>query len=206
MANAKEPMLLLDLTGSMNYGVTRLNPTPRHTVLHDAVKIFVQKLSEADTAGEDEEGGGGVRTIGFAHTPRNPQGYVDLEDLNPNNFESHWSQLRFNGSTHIRPGFEQILTVYNGEFGQEDPPPDIALVIATDGVLEDQGWFEDKLGHLPANMSVEIVVVGDGDDNTGVVHEYQSIAARSGDKVHVTSAVGTVDANQLAGHLLQAVS
>ncbi len=62
----KEPMLLLDTTGSMNYHTSATDPTPRKDTIREAISIIVDKLAAEDSQASKEEEGGGIRTITFA--------------------------------------------------------------------------------------------------------------------------------------------
>src|SRR5207245_4196390 len=62
----KEPMLLLDTTGSMNYGSAANDPTPRKDVIREAISLIVERLAAADSQAAEEEEGGGLRTVTFA--------------------------------------------------------------------------------------------------------------------------------------------
>lgn len=44
----KEPMLLLDITGSMNYSASANDPTPRKDVIREAIGMIVERLGAAD--------------------------------------------------------------------------------------------------------------------------------------------------------------
>ena len=48
----KEPMLLLDTTGSMNYRTSATDPTPRRDTIREAISIIVSRLAAADSQAE----------------------------------------------------------------------------------------------------------------------------------------------------------
>ena len=85
----KEPMLLLDTTGSMNYPAEEGGQVKRREVIQEAIKIIVAELAQEDTQAAHEEEGGGLRTVTFAGGDA-----YDVEDLNPNNLHDKWSQIR----------------------------------------------------------------------------------------------------------------
>lgn len=95
----KEPMLLLDVTGSMNYAASESSSTARKTVIQEAISIVVEKLAQEDSEASHEESGGGLRTITFANGQAK-----DLEDLNPNNLRTKWERINWDGGTLIMPG------------------------------------------------------------------------------------------------------
>src|SRR5258706_12132134 len=90
----KEPMLLLDTTGSMNYSSSANDPTPRKDVIREAISLIVERLAAADSqaAEEQEEEGGGLRTITFADGQAH-----DIGDLNPGNLRDKWSRIHLRG-------------------------------------------------------------------------------------------------------------
>src|SRR5579883_1176385 len=126
----KEPMLLLDTTGSMNYGTSENDPTPRKDTIREAISIIVARLAAADSQAAHEEEGGGLRTVTFADGQAH-----DIGDLNPDNLAAKWSRIRWAGGTRIMPGWNSLIDCYQDEFGQEPPserPMLLALAI-TDG-------------------------------------------------------------------------
>ncbi len=85
----KEPMLLLDTTGSMNFATSEHDKTPRKNTIREAISLIVDRLAAADSQAAEEEEGGGLRTItvadGRAH---------DLGDLNPDNLIQKWNMIK----------------------------------------------------------------------------------------------------------------
>src|SRR6266851_2486639 len=96
----KEPMLLLDTTGSMNYPSAINDQTPRKSVIREAISLIVEELAKEDSQAADEEEGGGLRTITFADGQAH-----DIGDLNPDNLQEKWSHIHWAGGTRIMPGF-----------------------------------------------------------------------------------------------------
>src|SRR6476659_718553 len=94
----KEPMLLLDTTGSMNYGSADNDPTPRKDVIREAISIIVERLGAEDSQAAEEEEGGGLRTVTFADGQAR-----DIGDLNPDNLQEKWNHIRWAGGTRIMP-------------------------------------------------------------------------------------------------------
>src|SRR5258708_38667171 len=76
----KEPMLLLDTTGSMNFGTAENDSTPRRDTIREAISIIVTRLAAADSQAGEEAEGGGVRHAARA----DGQGDGNV-DLHPNN-------------------------------------------------------------------------------------------------------------------------
>ena len=109
----KEPMLLLDRTGSMNWPTSADNNTPRKDTIHEAIGAIVAALAAHDSqagheeAGQDDEGGG-LRTVTFAGKTA-----TDIGDLNPGNLRQKWNQIHFAGTTWICPGWQELKAVYH---------------------------------------------------------------------------------------------
>nr|HET6900895.1 vWA domain-containing protein [Ktedonobacteraceae bacterium] len=172
----KEPMLLLDTTGSMNYRTAENDATPRRETIHEAISIIVARLAAADSQAAKEEGGGGLRTITFADGRAN-----DIGDLNPNNLQQKWSQIRWAGGTRIMPGFNLLLKAYTDEFGSEPPaerPLLLALVI-TDGEADDTATFRDMIARSAGSMYVALAIIGYGAEHDRALQAYQQVEAQN---------------------------
>jgi len=173
----KEPMLLLDTTGSMNYSVSEKDDTPRKTVIHEAISIIVGVLSKQDSQAGKEQTGGGLRTVTFAGGDA-----VDIDDLNPTNLRQKWSAIRWRGGTCIMPGWTKLMEIYKEEFGSRpvaDQPVMMALVI-TDGEAEDRDEFEKAIMQAArGNVYVTLAVVGYGEEHDAAVAGYQAMASRN---------------------------
>lgn len=88
----KEPMLLLDTTGSMNFGTSQDDPTPRKETLREAISLIVQVLETHDSQAVHEEEGGGLRTVTFSGGKAE-----DIEDINSRNLRQKWSEIKWRG-------------------------------------------------------------------------------------------------------------
>src|SRR5260221_11300882 len=110
------PMLLLDTSGSMNFGTSENDSTPRRDTIREAISIIVTRLAAADSQAGKEAEGGGLRTVTFADGQAH-----DIGDLNPNNLQQKWSRIHWGGGTPLRPGLKTLLKTYTAEFGQEPP-------------------------------------------------------------------------------------
>ncbi len=172
----KEPMLLLDTTGSMNWPTSETDSTPRKNTIREAISIIVARLASSDSQAAKEEGGGGLRTITFA----DGQAY-DIEDLNPNNLQDKWNRIRWGGGTRIMPGFNLLLKTYADEFGSEPPaerPLLLALVI-TDGEADDTDAFRNTVARAAGNMYVVLAIIGYGPEHDRALQAYQQIEAQN---------------------------
>jgi uncharacterized protein YegL len=197
----KEPMLLLDTTGSMNYPTEAGGQTKRRETIQEAIKIVVAELAKEDSQAEHEEGGGGLRTVTFAGGDA-----YDIEDLNPDNLHAKWSQIRWGGGTYIMPGLEKLLEVYRDEFGSrpaEQRPTLLALVI-TDGEAEDTNEFAQAISRVGGSMYVALAIIGFGDEHDRALRAYQQIEARN-KHVKVFSFGSETDPSTIAGALLRMI-
>jgi hypothetical protein len=197
----KEPMLLLDTTGSMNYGSAANDPTPRKDVIREAIAIIVEKLAAADSQSGHEEEGGGLRTITFAGGQAQ-----DIGDLNPANLRDKWKHINWGGGTRIMPGFNLLLKTYTDEFGNRplaDRPLLLALVI-TDGEADDTEAFRDTVTRAAGSMYVALAIIGHGAEHDTALRAYQQVEAQNA-HVRVLPFAGETDPDVIARALLRMI-
>lgn len=197
----KEPMLLLDTTGSMNYGSAVNDPTPRKDVIREAISIIVERLGAEDSQAEEEEEGGGLRTVTFADGQAH-----DIGDLNPDNLQEKWSHIRWAGGTRIMPGFNTLLKTYSDEFGSEpleERPLLLALVI-TDGEADDTEAFKNTVARAAGSMYVALAIIGYGAEHDRALRAYQQVEAQNA-HVKVLPFAGETDPEVIAGALLRMI-
>lgn len=197
----KEPMLLLDITGSMNYPTSEHEKTPRKSTIREAISLIVAKLAAQDSQAAGEEEGGGLRTITFADGRAH-----DLGDLNPNNLAQKWNTIEWGGGTRIMPGFNLLLKTYTDEFGNEpvaDRPLLLALVI-TDGEAEDTEAFKTTIAKAAGSLYTVLAIIGYGAEHDKALHAYQQVEANNG-HVKVLSFGGETDPETIAGALLRMI-
>lgn len=197
----KEPMLLLDTTGSMAWPSSATDTTPRRNVVREAIGIIVDRLAAADSQAEHEEDEGGLRTITFANGTA-----VDIGDLNPGNLHAIWDRIHWGGGTLIVPGLNKLLQVFTGEFGskpQADRPLLMALVI-TDGEAEDTQTFCDLVARAAGSMYIALAIVGFGTEHDRAVQAYKQVQSQNS-HVKVLSFAGETDPNVIATALLSMV-
>ena len=193
----KEPMLLLDTTGSMNYRTSATDETPRKDTIREAISIIVGRLAAEDSQAGHEEGGGGLRTITFADGRAS-----DIGDLNPNNLQQVWSRIRWAGGTRIMPGFNLLLKTYTDEFGsmpQDERPLLLALVI-TDGEADDTAVFRDMVARSAGSMYTVLAIIGYGPEHDRAVQAYQQVEAQNA-HVKVMPFAGETDPEVIANAL-----
>lgn len=194
----KEPMLLLDTTGSMNYRTSATEETPRRDTIREAISIIVSELAAADSQAAKEEEGGGLRTITFADGQAH-----DIGDLNPNNLRDKWNHIRWGGGTRIMPGFNLLLKTYTDEFGsvpQEERPLLLALVI-TDGEADDTDAFRNVVARAAGSMYVVLAIIGYGPEHDRALQAYQQVQAQNA-HVKVMPFAGETDPEVIARALL----
>lgn len=197
----KEPMLLLDTTGSMNYGSAANDPTPRKDVIREAISIIVERLGAADSQAAEEEEGGGLRTVTFADGQAH-----DIGDLNPDNLREKWSHIRWAGGTRIMPGFNMLLKTYSDEFGSEpleERPMLLALVI-TDGEADDTEAFKNTVARAAGSMYVVLAIIGYGAEHDRALRAYQQVEAQNA-HVKVLPFAGETDPEVIAGALFRMI-
>jgi hypothetical protein len=197
----KEPMLLLDTTGSMNYASSAHDPTPRKNTIREAISIIVERLAAVDSQAEDEEEGGGLRAITFADGQAH-----DLGDLNPDNLQQKWSQIYWGGGTRIMPGFNLLLKTYTDEFGkrpQAERPLLLALVI-TDGEADDTEAFRNTVARSAGSMYVALAIIGYGAEHDRALRAYQQVEAQNA-HVKVLPFASETDPEVIASALLRLI-
>lgn len=202
MEQEKEPMLLLDTTGSMNYATAENEPTPRRDTIREAISVIVGELAKEDSQSAKEEGGGGLRTVTFAGGTAH-----DLEDLNPSNLQQKWGNIRWGGGTEIMPGLRKLIAVYNDEFGSRpaDDRPLLMAVIITDGEAEDTADFANAVAQAKGGVYFVLGIIGYGAEHDAALSRYQSVAQQN-PHVKVISFNSQTDPQVIAKTLLQEIA
>lgn len=172
----KEPMLLLDVTGSMNYGTSERDPTPRRETIKEAIGIIVATLAKEDAQAGHEEEGGGLRTVVFAGGQAS-----DIGDLNPTNLEEKWRAIRWAGGTRIIPGWNKLIETYSEEFGQTAPAerPLLMALVITDGEADDSDAFGKAIQKASGGVYVALAILGYGPEHDAALRSYQQIEAQN---------------------------
>ena len=196
----KEPMLLLDTTGSMNKGTSVTDETPRCETIREAISLLVSKLAAEDSQAEHEEDGGGLRTITFADNKAH-----DMEDLNPQNLREKWNNIEWSGGTYIMPGWNLLQSVYYKEFGklpEKERPLLLALVI-TDGEAMDIDAFSAAL-ERDSKSYVVIAILGYGAEHDDALRSFNNVAQRNY-RVKVITLQAETDPESIARTLLRMI-
>jgi hypothetical protein len=197
----KEPMLLLDTTGSMNYGTSQDESTPRKDTIKEAIGIIVAELAEEDSQAAKEEAGGGLRTVTFAGGTA-----FDIGDLNPNNLEQKWANIKWAGGTRIMPGLNKLVEVYNEEFGSEPPAerPLLMALVITDGEADDTDQFAHAVAQAAGGVYFALAIIGYGPDHDAALRQYKAIEDKNA-HVRVLPFAAETDPDVIARALLKMI-
>jgi hypothetical protein len=216
----KEPVLLLDLSTSMNWGAAdEYGPEwpdsgSRRAIVIDALYGLVRVLEREDSEAADEQADGsdergGLMTHGFG------SGYVEIGDLNCSNLERRLNEIKWGGKTYIMPAWKAALADYDEEFGDRDPDeqPTMLTVVVTDGEADDWMEFEAVLEKANAKRVFVVAIVGHGRKHDATLTAYQQAARKNAaqdkfGKIHVevVSFDAVTDPDEIALDLITLVS
>ena len=216
----KEPVLLLDLSTSMNWGAAdEYGPEwpdagSRRAIvieaLHGLVRVLEQEDSEAaaeQASGSDERGG--LMTHGFGNK------HVEIGDLNSSNLERRLNDIKWGGRTYIMPAWKAALADYDEEFGDKDPDeqPTMLTLMVTDGEADDWMDFEPVLEKASVKRVFVVAIVGHGRKHDATLAAYRQAARKNAaqDKfgkahVEVISFDSVTDPEEIALDLVTLVS
>jgi hypothetical protein len=201
----KEPMALIDTTGSMTWENEEGSGTARKDVLGEAMGIIVEKLGAEDSqaAAEQEAGedAGGLMTVTFA-----VDNVQKIGDLSPDNWREKWSKIQWGNQTEIMPGWNALNEVYLDEFGDTpalDRPKMMALII-TDGEARDTDAFAAEMTKVGKSAYIVICIMGYGEEHDRALAVYQKVA-EANDHVRVVSFGNSSDPNRIADAVISMV-
>jgi hypothetical protein len=183
----KEPVLLLDLSTSMDWSATDENNGPdwpdqgsRRAIVIGALHGLVRALEDEDSEAAAEQAGGsdergGLMTHGFAN------GHVEIGDLNSSNLERRLNDIQWGGRTYVMPAWKAALADYDEEFGDRDPDeqPVMEVVVVTDGEADDWMDFEPVLEKATAKRVFVVAIVGHGAKHDATLQAYQEGARKN---------------------------
>ena len=202
----KEPMLLLDTTGSMSYPVADGSKFERRQVIGEAIGRIVEVLGAEDSQAAKEqaagEDAGGLMTVTFAGGSA-----TCIDDLSADNWRQKFDAIQWGGGTLIMPGWEQLVETYMEEFGDVpklDRPHLLALVI-TDGEADDTDQFAQTLAQAKGGVYVCIAILGYGQEHDRALQVYKQIEAQN-DHVRVVTFGSETDPNVIADGLISMIS
>ena len=201
----KEPMALIDTTGSMTWENEQGSGMARKDVLGEAMGIIVEKLGAEDSqaAAEQEAGedAGGLMTVTFA-----VDNVQKIGDLSPDNWREKWAKIRWGNQTEIMPGWNALNEVYLDEFGDTpalDRPKMMALII-TDGEARDTDAFAAEMAKVGKSAYIVICIMGYGEEHDRALAVYQKVA-EANDHVRVVSFGNSSDPNRIADAVISMV-
>jgi hypothetical protein len=201
----KEPMALIDTTGSMTWDNEEGSGMARKDVLGEAMGIIVEKLAAQDSqAAAEEEAGedaGGLMTVTFA-----VDNVEKIGDLSPDNWREKWAKIRWGNQTEIMPGWNALNEVYLDEFGDTpalDRPKMMALII-TDGEAQDTDAFAAEMAKVGKSAYIVICIMGYGQEHDRALAVYQKVA-EANDHVRVVSFGNSSDPNRIADAVISMV-
>ena len=215
----KEPVLLLDLSTSMDWGAADENsgdypdPGSRRAIVIGALHGLVRALEAEDSEAAAEQAGGsdergGLMAHGFANE------HIEIGDLNTSNLERKLNSIQWGGRTYIMPAWRAALADYDEEFGDRDPDeqPVMEVLVLTDGEADDWMEFEPVLEKATAKRVFVVAIVGHGPKHDATVRAYQEGAAKNQaqDKfgkshVKVVSFESVIDPQEIAADLVTLV-
>jgi hypothetical protein len=182
----KEPVLLLDLSTSMDWeaatGAGEWNGTSggRRGIVIQALRGLVTALEGQDSEAAAEQAGGddergGLLAHGFA------AGHVEIGDLNSSNLERRLNSINWGGTTHIMPAWKAALAEFDEEFGDRAPDeqPVMLTLVLTDGEADDWHEFAPVLEKATAKRVFVVAIVGHGEAHDKTVRAYVEAAARN---------------------------
>jgi hypothetical protein len=182
----KEPVLLLDLSTSMDWSASDDNGPDwpdqgsRRAIVIGALSLLVRALETEDSEAAAEQAGGsdergGLMTHGFANE------HIEIGDLNSSNLERRLNSIPWGGRTYIMPAWKAALSDYDEEFGDRDPDeqPVMEVVVITDGEADDWMDFEAVLEKATAKRVFVVAIVGHGPKHDATLQAYQQAAAKN---------------------------
>lgn len=200
----KEPILLLDVTGSNGEPAAPGSSVRRVDVILEALPQIVAVLGAEDTQAAEEqaaagdEDAGGLMTVTFANNDAQVLG-----DLNPDNVTQKMRQINWGGTTYIMPGWNRVVENYLEEFG--DTPiterPHLLCLCITDGEALDSDEFAKVLDQAKGGIYICVAILGYGPAHDAALASYQKIA-QTNNHVRVVTFGATTDANEIAQGLL----
>lgn len=203
---AREPIALIDTSGSMDWPVADGSTIKRRDVVGEAMGILVTHLEGQDSQAEAEQSGGGhelggLLTYGFA------QDVTEIGDLNSQNWRNKWGGVRWGGTTSIMPAWEAAQAAYLEEFENVatiDRPALLTLVV-TDGEAADAAEFAKVLEGAKSGRVFCVAIVGYGPEHDSTLHAYKAIEAVNGKRVRVVTFGGQTDPKAIADALISLV-
>ena len=197
----KEVVCLLDTSGSMEWEAADGSPASRHSVVGEALPLFVKALEGEDSAAESEQAGGsdekgGLLIHGFSNV------HTELGDFNSSNFQRRWDAITWGGGTTIMPAWKAALGDFNSEFGDEMEPPVLLVLVVTDGEATDAVEFAGVLSTPNPDRYFAVAVVGHGKDHDKTLASYAAAQEANPKHVKVMAFDSVTNPQELASDLI----
>lgn len=195
----KEPIALIDTSGSMSYAVADGTNVSRWEVVGEAMGLLVKELEDEDSQAADEQAGGdddkgGLLTYGFAGS------VTEFGDLNSSNWRERWGKARVGGGTYIMPAWDKAQAEYLNEF--EDVPtidrPALLTLVITDGEAADADQFTKVLESAKAGRYFCVAIVGHGAEHDRTLRAYKEAEKANPKYVRVVTFGGETDPTVIA--------
>lgn len=200
---AKEVIVLLDTSGSMEWEAAEGSPVTRWSVVSEAMPLFVSALEGQDSEAAAEQAGGsdakgGLLIHGFSNL------HTELGDFNSSNFAGKWAAIQVGGGTAIMGAWRAAQQDYMDEFGDRDAMdrPALLTLVITDGEAADAAEFEKVLESAGTGRYFAVAIVGHGADHDKTLASYQGAATKNPKHVAVMSFDSVTDPKVLAGDLI----
>lgn len=188
-----EPVLLLDLSTSMNWSAEDENdangewpsPVSRRAIAIAALPLLVKALEDQDSQAAHEQAGGsdemgGLLTIGFASEA------VEIGDLNSSNLERRLNEIHWGGGTVIKRAWDLAREAFDEEFGDrpEADRPVHKVLVLTDGEAQDFHEFEQVILSASTKLAIVVMILGHGQKALDTFRAYKAAAEKqkAGDK------------------------
>jgi uncharacterized protein YegL len=212
-----EPVLLLDLSTSMDWGADDENnssheyphPASRRAIAEQALPLLITALAKEDSEAEDEQAEGsdelgGLMTFGFSDHA------VKIGDLNESNAERKLCGVQWGGGTNVVPAMKLAIAKYDDEFEDDEDDSRVhEILIVTDGQASDRRELEPYLLKASARRVIVVAIVGHGEKALATFNEYKQVAAQNQAQdefgkahVHVVLFDGVTDPHEIAEDLI----
>lgn len=198
----REPVALIDTSGSMTFPVAENSTITRRDVVGEAMGILVRHLEDQDSQAATEQAGGsddmgGLLTYGFASD------VTEIGDLNSSNWRAKWGRIQWGGGTNVMPAWEAAQAAYLEEFedvANIDRPVLLTLVI-TDGEATDAQEFAKVLEGAKAGRYFCVAIVGHGVEHDSTLRAYKAAESANSKHVRVVTFGGETDPTIIADGL-----
>jgi hypothetical protein len=199
----KEPIALVDISGSMTWAVSDGSSVARREVVGEAMGLLVRALEDEDSQAAEEQADGADDKGGLLVHLFSDHA-EELGDLNSSNWRRKWDSIRWGGGTRIMPAWEAAQASYLEEFGEVPAidRPVLEVLVITDGEASDAAEFAKVLEQANATRKFCVAIVGFGSDHDATLRSYKAVEAKNGKHVRVVTFGGETDPTAIANDLI----